>query len=547
MIKKTVDYMNKNIFNLNKDNKYISYFLFSYNFLKKTNYISNIMYKFVFTFIFSYVLRKAEIELFSGNSKYELYYLILYIIGKLCDMADDMFYDNFKNLKENNTSVYIQKEQFLLECKIPFYMRQKMDIKKYRYLSNNVYSNIDDIVDFILIVYRLLISLYFSMRSFIDNNMINYFIILNTALFMILKNYIYPLMKNSDEIFTKHNLKRDILLNDRKILNFYFIPFVENLNIFNKKLEKDEKIKKLDLNKRLEDSKPRKYIMILANSIIIFAFYINYMNKLGKYYIFMSTINTLCITLRSLMSNIDRVNSIFKDYEQYLGYMKIMVDDTNFAYASKITYPLIFDININIYENYILNGKLEINEKDLIFITGESGVGKSTLSKKIVGYDFMNENEVIYRKFIYYITQEYNESWSNSKYIWSNLFQNMNNINQVKEYLEYFAFPMNKFNDKDTIDSEVPILSGGERKRLQYAILFNRDIKEYHQIVVLDEPHKDLDENTALKMISGIKKLLLKINDKMSIIIIKHEKPQISEFSEWKEWRIDNNGKIHLI
>lgn len=540
-------YMDRKILNLNKDNKYISFLVFSYNFVKRTGYIKHIQINFVFIFLMRYVLRQSEIELFSNESKNELQYLILFIFGTICELLYDIYYDKYNDKNENEINKIFLKERFLNECKIPYNIRQKIDIDRYNTLNNKVYGNLRKSIQFTMITYKMLIALYFSIRSFMDNNMIIHFIILFIFLIIIIKTKIYPMLKEEKKTITVYNNKTDVLANNIKIIQFYFIPFIENLNLFEKKMEISGEIKKLEIEKQLERSKPLNYIMILANSIIILLFCLNYMKKIGKYYIFMTTTTTLCNTIRQVIYRIDEVYTIFDDYERYLENMKNMIDDSNFMYVSKITYPLFFDININIYGEYILSGKIEINERDFIFITGESGVGKSTLSKKIVGYDYMNEKEPIYRKCIYYITQEYNEGWMNSSYRWSNLFQNMKNINEIKEYLEYFAFPMNKFEDKDTIDSEVPILSGGERKRLQYAILFNRDIKEQHQIVILDEPHKDLDENTALKMISGIKRLLLKINNKMSIIIIKHEKPKNEEFSEWKEWRIDNSGKIQII
>ncbi len=542
-----IKYMDKKIKNLNKDNKYISFLVFSYNFLKRTNYIKHIQINFVFIFLMRYVLRQSEIELFSNESKNELQYLILFIFGTICELLYDIYYDKHNEKNENEVNKIFLKERFLNECKIPYNIRQKIDIDRYNTLNNKVYGNLRKSIQFTMITYKMLIALYFSIRSFMDNNMIIHFIILFIFLIIIIKTKIYPMLKEEKKTITVYNNKTDVLANNIKIIQFYFIPFIENLNLFEKKMEISGEIKKLEIEKQLERSKPLNYIMILANSIIILLFWVNYMKKIGKYYIFMTTTTTLCNTIRQVIYRIDEVYTIFDDYERYLEHMKNMIDDSNFMYVSKITYPLFFDININIYGEYILSGKIEINERDFIFITGESGVGKSTLSKKIVGYDYMNEKEPIYRKCIYYITQEYNEGWMNSSYRWSNLFQNMKNIDEIKCYLEYFAFPMNKFNDKDTIDSDVPILSGGERKRLQYAILFNRDIKEHHQIVILDEPHKDLDENTALKMISGIKRLLLKINNKMSIIIIKHEKPKNEEFSEWKEWRIDNSGKIQII
>ncbi len=76
-------------------------------------------------------------------------------------------------------------------------------------------------------------------------------------------------------------------------------------------------------------------------------------------------------------------------------------------------------------------------------------------------------------------------------------------------------------------------MSGGEMKRLQYAILLTRNITPLHQVIILDEPHKELDIQTAAKMVNGIKSLY----PDRTIMVIQHEKPLA--LSHWREWHIE--------
>jgi hypothetical protein len=71
--------------------------------------------------------------------------------------------------------------------------------------------------------------------------------------------------------------------------------------------------------------------------------------------------------------------------------------------------------------------------------------------------------------------------------------------------LEKFDFPVSKKILEETqMSDEIPKnMSGGEKKTFQMALLLNRDITEEIDILILDEPHKDLDEQSAIKMLKG--------------------------------------------
>ena len=180
---------------------------------------------------------------------------------------------------------------------------------------------------------------------------------------------------------------------------------------------------------------------------------------------------------------------------------------------------------------------MEFIQGDSIFVTGEKGNGKSTLMKRIAGVQYLRPGDMNYRNRVYYVPQTI--ELERGVYTWELCFPNKT-MNEIIRLLDKYDFPVWKKIKHDTkLTDTIPLhLSGGEKKTLHYAILLTKEIHSGIDILIMDEPHKDLDECSAVKMIQGIRN----IYQRLTIFVVKHEKPR--EFTHWNELFISNEGKI---
>ncbi|WP_240536381.1 ABC transporter ATP-binding protein [Mesomycoplasma hyopneumoniae] len=166
------------------------------------------------------------------------------------------------------------------------------------------------------------------------------------------------------------------------------------------------------------------------------------------------------------------------------------------------------------------NFSLEIPENKLVFITGESGIGKTTLINLIAGFTKKDGGEILFFKdgkeeknpLIDVVFQDFNliNSFtgfenitigiqaSNEKISKKNMIKNANFLNISKENL-------------DTVVSD---LSGGEKQRIAILRAFARK----SDFILLDEPTGNLDlENAEI-----IFEKLYQLRKNKTILIISH-------------------------
>ncbi len=533
-----------------EENKYTSYLKFVLSYVKKAHFAPILIQVFIMNFTKEYLMRYSQMRLYAINdekNENELFYILLFIAVSLTHNVYRRYKDTFDVKNRRMIEHIFEKDIFIQKAKIPFYMRQKINMDKLNDLRDEVSNDLVDVINnYFESFVNIFTNIILSVKIFYENKMIHHYIIMCITLYFVMTRYIYPMKKRNIKLREESIKKRKVIENQLDLLNFNFIPFIENTHIYDLSCEKTIEIYNIFLHMKNMNKDLLAIMHYLADFFMIVIFLTNYTQKIRNYYIILTTITSLFSICKDLLNNTVNIEESIEKYDEFQTYFKDIPNDDAYIYASKIEYPLTMAINVNIYDQYTLHGSIHLDQNEFVFITGESGSGKSTLAKKIAGYDYYIQNEVIYRKCVYYLTQDYNESWTNNNYTWNQLFPNMKNMDELKSYLSYFAFPTQKINDSDSIDSEIPVLSGGEKKRLQYAFLFNRDLKECHQLIILDEPHKDLDEQTALKMISGIQKLIQEMYFSKSLIIIKHEKPSNPLFSSWKEWNVNKNGTISI-
>ncbi|MDC7237265.1 MAG: ATP-binding cassette domain-containing protein [Sphaerochaetaceae bacterium] len=183
-------------------------------------------------------------------------------------------------------------------------------------------------------------------------------------------------------------------------------------------------------------------------------------------------------------------------------------------------------VNINLKFNnkeILKNFSLTINSKDKILISANSGKGKSTLLKLLLGFEVQDSGKYLIdgkaikeysffevRKIFSYVDQDVSLRKIKSRdYIEEISKFNGNNLTSSidTELCKYFEF------DLSLLDKNIQKLSGGERARLAIiiAIMLKRPF------YLLDEVTAALDSNLKSKVVSYFN------NCEEGVIVISHD------------------------
>jgi ABC-type bacteriocin/lantibiotic exporter with double-glycine peptidase domain len=279
--------------------------------------------------------------------------------------------------------------------------------------------------------------------------------------------------------------------------------------------------------------------VILFNILIIYLYKHNKisfsqiisLNLIKSYY--NKCISTILFSLPDYIGSIGILKSL-KDFFNILNIEKeqkniiqinsgdISIKNLSFSYN-----------NNNIFNNFNLN----IKDGEKIGLTGESGNGKSTLIKLIMGYYKVDDNSIFIdgidinkynldslRKQIIYINQ-------NTKLFNKTIYYNIKYGNKLtNEKIDYYIkkYNINSVfkNLKNGLNTLVGVngdnLSGGQKQIIQIIRAFGKNCK----IIILDEPTASLDVNSrniVLKMITDLTKnstLILITHDKENLQIV---------------------------
>lgn len=167
------------------------------------------------------------------------------------------------------------------------------------------------------------------------------------------------------------------------------------------------------------------------------------------------------------------------------------------------------NINLNFNNKQVLNNfSLTFSNNDKILISGNSGKGKSTIIKILLGFQkfgsgryninsksFEEYNIFEVRKMFAYVDQEVSlRKISAKQYLQDIAKFSGNSLNGVlnEQLCEYFEFDLN------LLDKDIQKLSGGERQRL--AIIISIMLKR--PFFLLDEITSSLDKNLKEKTVS---------------------------------------------
>ncbi len=159
-----------------------------------------------------------------------------------------------------------------------------------------------------------------------------------------------------------------------------------------------------------------------------------------------------------------------------------------------------------VFENF----SLEINEKEILCVLGESGGGKTTLLNILAGLTpFSGVKEGVPDE-ISYIFQE------------SRLLPNLTareNISLVGGAPETVEDLLEKVELSEKADKRPTQLSGGEKQRVSIARAFSVDFK----LLLMDEPFSSLDTGLKIRLIKVFKNLWESKRENASAVFVTHD------------------------
>ena len=166
----------------------------------------------------------------------------------------------------------------------------------------------------------------------------------------------------------------------------------------------------------------------------------------------------------------------------------------------------------NFNEKVIFNNfSYSFEEKGLYTIIGESGIGKTTLLRAIAGLDtdFVGVIEGGGIKNVSFMFQEYRLFPTLDALKNASIAKTQKNSNQAKELLIRLGF------DEDDMKKCPHELSGGMKQR----VAFVRALLKDTPVLILDEPTKELDPDTAKIMVD----MIAEESKKRLVLVVTHD------------------------
>jgi ABC-type multidrug transport system fused ATPase/permease subunit len=272
---------------------------------------------------------------------------------------------------------------------------------------------------------------------------------------------------------------------------------------------------------------------ILMLSYISYLYFINSIKKEDLISLFLTlnfyipNLNTLIIYLPDYTNHMGIVTSV-NEYIKQINIDKIIKPDINIINGDIVIKDLTFGYSDQkkIFNNF----NLHINSDEKVAIVGQSGNGKSTLIKLIMGYYKVPNNTIFIdnqdinfyslsslRSKITYINQ--NNKLFN-KTIYENIqYGNNMTIDFINTLIDKYHLKNIFINLPNGFETNVGVngdsLSGGQKQIIQLL----RSLSKNNRIIILDEPTSALDDETRISVIEIIKDL--SINS--TLIIITHD------------------------
>lgn len=187
--------------------------------------------------------------------------------------------------------------------------------------------------------------------------------------------------------------------------------------------------------------------------------------------------------------------------------------------------------NIKLLDNI----NFSINAGDFACIIGKNGCGKSTLLKIILNLIKCDSNVIINTNHISYIPQSVN--FNRGFPITVKEFLKYNS-RELKVPFSHALTLLEKYNLTNCLNSLIGKLSGGQIQKLMLV----RSLLKKTELLIVDEPTNNLDEESKLKIYENLKDLN---NQNITILVVEHNR-NFSNCYANKIFLLDK-GKITLV
>lgn len=212
------------------------------------------------------------------------------------------------------------------------------------------------------------------------------------------------------------------------------------------------------------------------------------------------------------------------EYTKKLLHNKFLKNDLN---LEKLDKKILLSVE-NLYKSYgdkevLKDINFKILEDSSIGIIGESGNGKTTLAKVLVGLEKQDRGEIyLHNKLLN------KEFFKNNRNMIQIIFQNsvgaLNPYRKIKNILGDVTKDIDKISkillevglEKESLEKYPKQFSGGQVQRICIA----RALLSEPKLLILDEPTSSLDKSTQIQILNLLKKI--KVEKNISYLIISH-------------------------
>jgi len=362
--------------------------------------------------------------------------------------------------------------------------------------------------------------------------------IISSLQYFIQKKYIDIYYHNSVDKTNK--IEKD----ERKIVSDYVNKIVtyRSLGLENKLKDKLYDLYNNNIKIKNEEAKYYGLTHLLSDSInhclhcilILFGIYLNMSYRIIYEFtlyinIILNIINEFVVTKNEFVKNklaIKKVNILFSDNNNKNKWGDFMYNNIETCQGN----INIENVSFNYNNNYKLFNNISLNilGNKITGIKGESGIGKSTLFKLILGLYKVNsgiikidnicinnfDKNYFYNNIISYVGQEPELLEGD---VYSNIITNVNYDRNLYNLINKLI---------ENIDLKNINLSGGQKQRIAIA----RAIMKKPKILLLDEPTSALDRDNEDKFMEIITEISKTYN--MTIMIISHKKTTLKKCNE---------------
>ncbi len=423
------------------------------------------------------------------------------------------------------------------------------DIENFKEVITKVFilSSVDLILIIVIIIYTSILNIYIGL----------YLALVLLILYIITKKYQYIF----NDAFIKYKQSK-IKYTSLILSHITSFETIKNLNI-SKKITTllDQNYNESLKQEKIYNTKNYNYNFLIsfltdASYIIYIMFSILIIIKTNMNYLDIVLYSSIFYLIIGLLNNITESIVLYKVYETSIDRVLDCLDvkeevqeKPNFSSINKINYK---NISYKTNNKYLLKDiSLEIKKGDIIYLTGESGLGKSTMMKLLLKYYNSEKGNILIdninikdlnisflRDNITYISQNETLFQGTIKDNLELITKDQEKIKEIAKITQLDEFLSQKnINLNYVIEESGSNISGGERKK----IILARGLLHFKDVLILDEVFNEISISEEGQI---LKNIISKYKNKI-IIVISHRNSNKNLFN--KKFELKGDGKLYEI